>query len=64
MTDFRDISKIGEGEFGIAYRAQCKNSGLYRAVKKQKEKYKGVRDRDSRRQEVAKAFQICSVLEQ
>lgn len=62
--DFNLIEKIGEGEFGIAYKVMCKSDGTLRAVKKQKEKYVGVRDRDSRRQEVAKAFQICSVHEQ
>lgn len=54
--DFDVIEKIGEGEFGIAYKVRCKNDGTFRAVKKQKEKYVGVRDTDSRRQEVAKAF--------
>ena len=63
-TEFNVIEKIGEGEFGIAYKCTCKSDGQLCAVKKQKEKYMGVRDRDLRRQEVAKAFQICSVHEQ
>jgi len=63
-TDFNVIEKIGEGEFGVAYKVTCKSDGQMRAVKKQKDKYMGVRDRDLRRQEVAKAFQICSVHEQ
>ena len=46
---FNLIEKIGEGEFGIAYRVTCKSDGVQRAIKKQKEKYVGVRDRDSRR---------------
>ena len=37
---------------------------MLRAVKKQKDKYMGMRDRELRRQEVAKAFMICSVYEQ
>jgi len=28
------MEKIGEGEFGIAYRVTCKSDGLQRAVKK------------------------------
>ena len=43
------IKKIGEGEFGIAYKVTDKSDGTLRAVKKQKEKYLGMRDRDSRR---------------
>lgn len=62
-TNFNVIEKIGEGEFGIAYKVTDKTDGLLRAVKKQKDKYLGMRDRDSRRQEVAKAFLICSVNE-
>ncbi len=63
LRQFENIEKIGEGQFGIAYRVKCRSSGLQWAVKKQKEEYMGVRDRDLRRQEVAKAFQICSVHE-
>ena len=64
FKEFEKIEKIGEGEFGIAYRVKSKSTGQQWAVKKLKEEYKGVRDRDLRRQEVAKAFQICSVHEQ
>ena len=58
------INKIGEGEFGIAYKVSNKIDGKFRAVKKQKDKYLGIRDRESRRKEVAKAFMICSIDEQ
>ena len=33
-TEFNVIEKIGEGEFGIAYKVTCKSDGLQRAVKK------------------------------
>lgn len=32
--DFDVLEKIGEGEFGIAYKVRCKQDGTYRAVKK------------------------------
>jgi len=48
-TEFVVTKKIGEGEFGIAYRVTCKSDGEQRAVKKQKERYMGVRDRDLKR---------------
>lgn len=31
---FQMLEKIGEGEFGIAYRVTCKIDGMQRAVKK------------------------------
>lgn len=43
------LEKIGEGEFGIAYKVTDKSDGTFRAVKKQKDKYMGIRDRDLRR---------------
>lgn len=43
-THFNVIEKIGEGEFGIAYKCSKKIDGSLCAIKKQKEKYKGVRD--------------------
>ena len=33
-SEFNMIEKIGEGEFGIAFKVTCKNDGLLRAVKK------------------------------
>ena len=33
-TQFNVIEKIGEGEFGIAYKVTCKSDGQLRAVKK------------------------------
>ena len=43
------IEKIGEGTFGMAYKVTSKlEDGILRAVKKQKEKYIGMRDRDIR----------------
>ena len=58
-------SKIGEGSFGVAYKVTSHGEGgILRAIKQCKEKYKGMRDRDLKRQEVAKAFQICSLDEQ
>lgn len=63
--DFNVIEKIGEGSFGMAHKVTSKlEGGILRAVKKQKERYHGMRDRDIRMQEVAKAFQICPVHEQ
>lgn len=32
--DFDVLEKIGEGQFGIAYKVRCKKTGIYRAVKK------------------------------
>lgn len=51
--DFEIIDKIGEGEFGIAYKVRVINSkddqtGSLRAVKQQKQRYEGMRDRDIR----------------
>ena len=37
LTDFIHHGKIGEGEFGIAYKVTCKSDGQLRAVKKLKE---------------------------
>ena len=55
--DFNVIEKIGEGTFGMAHKVTSKQEGgILRAVKKQKEKYIGMRDRDNKMQEVAKAF--------
>lgn len=60
-TDFQVVKKMGQGEFGIVYKAiALKENGKKRAVKKQKEKYIGLKDRDIKIQEVAKSFQICS----
>ena len=47
--DFNVIEKIGEGTFGMAHKVTSKLEGdILRAVKKQKEKYIGMRDRDNR----------------
>ena len=60
--EFNVITKIGDGSFGIAYKVKSlKEGGILRAVKKQKEEYKGIADRNLRRQEVANAFQLCSL---
>jgi len=59
--DFEMLDKIGEGEFGIAHKARVissidDNVGSLRAIKQQKERYEGMRDRDLRIQEVIRAF--------
>ena len=51
--DFEIIEKLGEGEFGIAYKVRVLTSsedvpGTLRAVKQQKQRYEGMRDRDLR----------------
>lgn len=33
-SEFNMMEKIGEGEFGIAFKVQCKSDGKLRAVKK------------------------------
>lgn len=65
-NDFEIIDKLGEGEFGIAYKVRVLTStedaaGTLRAVKQLKNRYEGMRDRDLRMQEVTKAFNICPV---
>jgi hypothetical protein len=65
-SDFEIIEKLGEGEFGIAYKVRVLTStedqpGMLRAVKQQKNRYEGMRDRDLRMQEVTKSFNICPV---
>ena len=49
-TNFNIMEKIGEGTFGVAYKVTSKTEpNVFRAIKKQKERYTGVRDRDMRR---------------
>ena len=56
------IEKIGEGSYGQAHKVTSKlEGGTLRAVKKTKERYQGMNDRNNKLQEVAKAFQICPV---
>ena len=62
--DFILIEKIGEGTYGQAHKVSSKQEGgIQRAVKKTKERYQGMNDRNNKLQEVSKAFQICPIQE-
>ena len=46
MNDFNVIRKIGEGSFGEAFKVISRIDGQYYAIKKAKEKYLGIKDRE------------------
>lgn len=43
--NFDDIHQIGEGSFGEVFRVRCKETGLYYAVKRSKERFRSEYDR-------------------
>jgi membrane-associated tyrosine/threonine-specific cdc2-inhibitory kinase len=49
---FDDVGKIGEGSFGEVFKARCKETGIYYAVKKSKERFRSDSDRRSKLEEV------------
>jgi hypothetical protein len=42
---FDEVSRIGEGSFGEVFKVRCKETGLYYAVKRSKELFRGYSDR-------------------
>jgi len=44
--------------------SEADSPGKLRAVKQQKQRYEGMRDRDMKMQEVIKAFNICPISKQ
>ena len=62
--NFNLEEKIGEGTYGQAHKVSSnQEGGIQRAVKKTKERYQGMNDRNNKLQEVSKAFQICPIQE-
>ncbi|XP_021927368.1 membrane-associated tyrosine- and threonine-specific cdc2-inhibitory kinase isoform X2 [Zootermopsis nevadensis] len=51
---FEDVHQIGEGSFGEVFRARSKETGLYYAVKKSKERFRSDCDRRLKLEEVRK----------
>jgi serine/threonine protein kinase len=42
---FDEVQQIGEGSFGEVFKARCKETGLYYAVKRSKERFRSDSDR-------------------
>jgi membrane-associated tyrosine/threonine-specific cdc2-inhibitory kinase len=59
-SEFEVIKKLGEGCFGEAFMVRSRNDGMIYAIKKSKQKYIGIRDRESKLQEVFKALKITN----
>lgn len=60
MNEFQTLSKIGEGSFGEAYKVMSKRDcGMY-AIKKTKQKYLGVKDREQKLSEVYRSLKISN----
>ncbi|KAI8783447.1 Protein kinase membrane associated tyrosine threonine 1 [Biomphalaria glabrata] len=51
---FEDVSPIGYGSFGEVFKCKSKEDGIYYAVKKSREPFKGQSDRKRKMEEVAK----------
>ncbi|PNF42335.1 hypothetical protein B7P43_G03678 [Cryptotermes secundus] len=51
---FDDVHQIGEGSFGEVFRARYKETGLYYAVKRSKERFRSDKDRRLKLEEVRK----------
>uniref|UniRef100_A0A2C9KZZ6 non-specific serine/threonine protein kinase n=1 Tax=Biomphalaria glabrata TaxID=6526 RepID=A0A2C9KZZ6_BIOGL len=51
---FEDVSPIGYGSFGEVFKCKSKEDGIYYAVKKSREPFKGPSDRKRKMEEVAK----------
>lgn len=55
---FQQIAKIGEGSFGEVYKVRSKEDGLYYAIKRSKECFRGECDREDKIAEVYKHERI------
>ena len=58
QNDFDIIEKLGEGTFGEAFKVISKADEKLYAVKRAKEPYLGLKDREQKLQEVAKALRL------
>ncbi len=59
-SEFEVIKKLGEGSFGEAFMVRSRRDGKTYAIKKSKQKYIGIRDRESKLEEVFKALKITN----
>lgn len=59
-NEFRTLAKLGEGSFGEAFKVLSNKDGGVYAVKKTKQKYIGLRDREQKLSEVYKSLKISS----
>ncbi|RWS08077.1 membrane-associated tyrosine- and threonine-specific cdc2-inhibitory kinase-like protein [Dinothrombium tinctorium] len=55
---FQVFEKIGSGSFGDVFRVRSKEDGMFYAVKKSRERFKGKSDRQRKLEEVAKHEQL------
>ncbi|RWS28624.1 membrane-associated tyrosine- and threonine-specific cdc2-inhibitory kinase-like protein [Leptotrombidium deliense] len=55
---FKVFEKIGSGSFGDVFKVRSKEDGIYYAVKKSRERFKGKGDRERKLDEVAKHEQL------
>lgn len=55
---FQQLAKIGEGSFGEVYKVRSKEDGLYYAIKRSKECFRGECDREDKIAEVYKHERI------
>ncbi|KAG8189601.1 hypothetical protein JTE90_018957 [Oedothorax gibbosus] len=57
---FQILDKLGSGSFGDVFKVKCKEDGKLYAVKRAKEKFAGIADRQRKLQEVQKHEQLPS----
>jgi membrane-associated tyrosine- and threonine-specific cdc2-inhibitory kinase len=60
VNEFKSVAKLGEGSFGEAFKVISNRDGNIYAVKKTKQKYIGVRDREQKLSEVYKSLKISN----
>jgi Protein kinase domain. len=51
-VDFDNVSLLGSGAFANVYKARCKSDGLYYAVKRSRQQFRGRRDREQKMTEI------------
>jgi serine/threonine protein kinase len=59
-TEYEFVKKLGEGHFGEAFMVRNRKDGKAFAIKKAKERYIGLRDREQKLEEVHKFLKITN----